>query len=102
VRVVSAGQVTSAIWTPADLGLAPCELGELQAADPAGSAAIIRQVLAGEEGAPLRVVLANAAAGLLTAGKVTTLPEGVEKARQAVVSGKAAGVLERLIAVCQF
>lgn len=101
VRVVTAGQVASAVWTPANLGLAPCESGELLTADAAESAAIIRRVLAGEEGAPLRVVLANAAAALLTAGKVSTLPAGVEQARQAVASGKAAAVLERLIAICR-
>lgn len=96
VRQVHQGQVTSLRWTPADFGLQPCALTDLQASDAQASAAIIRQVLAGQEGPALRIVVANAAAALLTAEHVSTLTEGVAKAREAIHSGRAQEVLEKL------
>ena len=45
------------------------------------------------------IAVLNAAAALVVAEQVATLREGVERARQAVDSGAARGVLERLIAV---
>jgi anthranilate phosphoribosyltransferase len=98
VREVKNGEVTSLEWTPDDFGLLPCRPDELRVRDPGASADIIRSVLSGNEGAPLRIVLANAAAALLVAEKVTTLAEGVSLARQAVESGRAAQVLADLVA----
>jgi anthranilate phosphoribosyltransferase len=83
-------------WSAADFALAPCRLEELSATDAADSARVIRGILAGSDGAAARVVLANAAAGLLAAERVADLRAGVELAREAVVSGRARGVLEML------
>jgi anthranilate phosphoribosyltransferase len=69
----------------------------LLADDAPASAAMIRAILAGEEGAPTRVVLANAAAALVAAGRVITPMEGVARAAAALASGRAAAVLEELI-----
>ncbi|HKO08355.1 MAG TPA: anthranilate phosphoribosyltransferase, partial [Alphaproteobacteria bacterium] len=44
-------------------------------------------------------VLLNAAAALLIAGKVATLPEGVALAAKAIDEGRAKRVLERLVAI---
>ena len=52
--------------------------------------------MAGVQGPALRVVLANAAAALLAAERVKTLSDGVELARQAIVTGRARQVLETL------
>src|SRR5439155_8492568 len=60
VRDVQGSEVTVREWTPVDFGLAPCRLDELRAATPEESASVIRRVLAGEDGAPARVALANA------------------------------------------
>ena len=87
VREVRDGAITAHEWTPADFGLAPCRLDELRVQGPEESAAVIRGVLAGTEGPALRVVLANAAAALLAAERVTTLAEGVEQAGAAVADG---------------
>jgi anthranilate phosphoribosyltransferase len=92
------GEVRALEWAPADFGLAPCTLDELRVDGPEESARVIREVLAGKETAALRVVLANAAAALLAADQVQTLPDGVECALQAVRSGRAAQVLDDLIA----
>lgn len=96
VRVVRGGNVSSTEWTPSDLGLETCTLAELSAPHAAASADMIKEVLAGKDGAPRRIVLANAAAALLAAEQVGTLREGVERARQAITSGRGQEVLATL------
>jgi anthranilate phosphoribosyltransferase len=96
VREVAGGEIHAWEWTPGDFDLEPCTLNELHAEGPEQSAAIIREVLEGRPGPASRVVLANAAAGLLAAEQVQTPVEGVARAREAIVSGKARAVLERL------
>jgi anthranilate phosphoribosyltransferase len=85
-------------WTPEDFGLRPCSLGDLRADGPEESATVITAVLAGRDGPAARVVLANAAAALLAAERVGSPAEGVAVASEALFSGRAAQVLERLIA----
>ena len=101
VREVRGREITEHEWTPADFGLDPCPADELLTATPEASAAVIRAVLAGADGPPLRVVLANAAAALLAAERVGSLPEGVAVARESVESGRAADVLDKLIRCTQ-
>jgi anthranilate phosphoribosyltransferase len=101
VREVRDGAVLAYEWKPSDFSLEPCRLDELRVASPEESARVIREVLEGRPGAPLRVVLANAAAALLAAEEVASLPEGVARAREAVTTGQAAGVLQGLIACSQ-
>jgi anthranilate phosphoribosyltransferase len=96
VREVRDGTVEALEWSPEDFGLAPAALEELYVNGPESSAALIRTILAGAEGAPSRVVLANAAAALLAAERVTTLREGVAVAMESVRSGRAARVLAHL------
>jgi anthranilate phosphoribosyltransferase len=96
VREVVNGTVRACEWTPGDFDLEPCTLAELRAEGPEQSAAIIREVLEGRPGPASRIVLANAAAGLLAAEQVHSPAEGVVRAREAIVSGKARVVLERL------
>jgi anthranilate phosphoribosyltransferase len=101
VREVRGNVVTAAEWTPDHFGLAPCRLDELRVEGPQESAAVIREVLRGEEGPARRTVLANAAAALLAAEKAASLSEGVAKAAQAIDSGRAMGVLNDLVALSQ-
>ncbi len=97
VRRVSSGRVTAEEWRPADFGLAPCALADLKAASPADSAAIVLGVLQGKDGPPTRVVLANAAAGLLAAERASNLGDGVRMAKKAIRTGRAQATLDRLI-----
>ncbi|HEY7424833.1 MAG TPA: anthranilate phosphoribosyltransferase [Gemmataceae bacterium] len=101
VREVIGGDVKMHEWTPEDFALAPCRLDELRVAGPEESAAVIRAVLSGAEGPARRIVLANAAAALLAAEKVASLPEGVARAVESIASGRAAGVLAELVALSQ-
>jgi anthranilate phosphoribosyltransferase len=96
VRVVENDTVREAVWSPDDFGLGTGASGTLVVEDAAGSADVIKRVLAGDDTPATPIVLANAAAGLVAAGRVTSLREGVELAREAVASGKAAAVLQRL------
>jgi anthranilate phosphoribosyltransferase len=96
VRLVRGHSIESTTWSAPDFGLEPCALDDLRVDGPEASAACIRSVLGGQEGPALRMVLANAAAALLAARHVSSLKEGVESARESIVSGKARDVLERL------
>jgi anthranilate phosphoribosyltransferase len=98
VREVHRGIVRELEWNPRDFGLAPCALGELTVEGAEHSAGVVRAILEGADGAPTRVVLANAAAALLAAERVGTLGEGVALAAEAVASGRALRVLQLLAA----
>ena len=83
-------------WHPQEFGLpATISLAALQVDDPAGSAAMIRQVLAGERGSARDIVVINAAAALWTAGQGSPL-QCAAQAQLAIDSGAAADTLQRL------
>ncbi len=96
VRVVEGGQFHADEWDRDDFGLEAVRPDDIRAESAAESAAIIRRVLAGERGPPRRMVVANAAAALWTAGSVRTLRDGVLAAEAALDSGQANVLLERL------
>ncbi len=87
--------------TPEQVGIARGTLADLAGGDAAENAAITRAILGGEIGPRRDVVLMNAAAALLAAGKAADLAEGVALARDSIDSGRAAEALERLVAVSQ-
>lgn len=84
---------------PAELGLPAASLDQLRGGDAAANAAALLRVLDGERGPVRDLVVLNAAAGLVAAGVVEGLPEGVELAGAAIDDGRAAAALERLVAV---
>jgi anthranilate phosphoribosyltransferase len=90
--------VSESSLDPADLGIERCDAAELRGSDPASNADAIRRVLGGEEGGRRDAILLNAAAAVVAAGIATDLPEGLELARDAVVSGAAAERLEQAAA----
>ncbi|HKE75526.1 MAG TPA: anthranilate phosphoribosyltransferase [Acidimicrobiales bacterium] len=83
---------------PQALGLAPAAPEALVGGDPATNAELARRVLAGEEGPHRDIVVLNAAAGLVAAGIVDGLPDGLEAARASLDAGDAAKALDRLVA----
>ena len=92
------GKVRNFEVTPEDAGLPRATLDDIKGGEPAHNAALMRGLLAGEKG-PLRdIVLLNAAAALIVAGRAANLREGVAFAADTIDSGKAARVLERLVA----
>jgi anthranilate phosphoribosyltransferase len=85
--------------TPEDAGLPRSDIAALKGGDAATNAAAIRALLQGEPGAYRDIVLLNAAAALIVAGKADGLRDGIEKAEAAIDGGHAARALDRLVAV---
>lgn len=88
-------------WTlhPADYGLPPAAVADLQGGTAAENAATMRRLLAGETGPLRNAALLNAAAALYAAGHAATIQQGLEQAAQSIDSGAATATLENLIAV---
>ena len=96
---VSPAGVGEEVLDPRDLGLPLSEPGDLTGGDVAFNVAVVRQVVAGEPGAVRDAVLLNAAAGIAAyeagAGDLLDrLAAGLERARESVDSGAAAGKLD--------
>jgi anthranilate phosphoribosyltransferase len=93
------GMVNTFYLHPTDVGLPKASLSALKGGDARENAGIIRRILDAERGAPRDVVLLNAGAGLLIAGQVSSVRDGIARAAQAIDSGDAAKTLDRLIAL---
>jgi anthranilate phosphoribosyltransferase len=91
------GRVNTFYLHPADVGLPKSAPEALQGGEPADNVAIARRVLDGAAGGPRDVVLLNAGASLLISGQASTVREGITVAAEAIDSGRAAAVLEKLI-----
>ena len=85
--------------TPEEVGLERVSLEALKGGDPDYNAKALRALLQGEKGPYRDVVLMNAAASLIVAGKTTELADGVEMAGGSIDSGAAETALDRLIAI---
>lgn len=81
---------------PEDLGLQRGRPEDMAGGSAEENAAIARAVLSGQRGPRRDVVLLNAAAGLLAAGAVRDLAEGVKMAADSIDSGRALRSLEGL------
>lgn len=81
----------------AEHGLTPAATESFTGGDGATNATTIRAILEGDEQGPAHdVVVLNAAASLLVAGRVDDLRQGVELAMETIASGAAADQLARL------
>jgi anthranilate phosphoribosyltransferase len=70
---------------------------QIAGGDPARNAAITRSILNGDSGAGRDVVLLNAAAALIAAGRADTFEAGIRLAGESIDSGAARGKLEALV-----
>jgi anthranilate phosphoribosyltransferase len=93
------GAVNTFYVHPADFGVPKAVPAALRGGDAAENAAIARALLGGATGAGRDIVVLNTAASLLIAGSVATISDGIQRAAEALDSGRAAQVLERLVAV---
>jgi anthranilate phosphoribosyltransferase len=85
--------------SPEECGVARWTLAGLRGGSPADNAFITRGVLGSSKGAPRDVVVLNAGAALYVAGAVSSVREGVELAIATIDEGRAAKVLEEMVAV---
>jgi anthranilate synthase/phosphoribosyltransferase len=95
------GAVRTYEITPESVGIARGTLADIAGGDAAENATIVRAVLAGEIGPRRDVVVLNAAAALLAAGKAADLADGVALARASIDSGRALAALDALAALSQ-
>lgn len=82
--------------TPEEFGFTRCSMQALKGGDALANAAIVRAVLAGEQGPRREIVLLNAGFALVAAGRCTTVAEGIALAAQSIDSGAALLQIEKL------
>ena len=80
-------------------GLKEITLADLKGAEPAYNAGRLRSLLEGAKDPYRDVVLLNAAAAFIVAGRADTLKLGAELAAREIDSGRARQTLEKLIQV---
>ena len=91
------GSVRSYEIEPEEFGLKRAMLDQITGGDAGRNAAIIRAVLGGEKSARRDIVVLNAAAALVAAGRANHIGEAISLATASIDSGAAAGKLEGLI-----
>jgi len=99
VASIKGGNLTSFEITPEDAGLKRADIKDLKGADPAYNAGRLLTVLEGARDPYRDIVLLNAAAALIVAGRADTLKLGAELAAREIDSGRAKATLEKLISV---
>ncbi len=99
VAEVAGGEIRNFTLAPESFGLARHSRDDLRGGDPDYNADALRALLAGAAGAYRDTVLMNAGAGLVVAGIVRRLEDGIRKAAEAIDSGGARKVLEDLVRV---
>jgi anthranilate phosphoribosyltransferase len=92
------GEVSTYTISPSDFGMESASLDELRVDSAEQSLAMIRAVLANNPGPARDIVCLNAGAAIYVSGCADSLAAGVEAARAAISSGKAAAVLQNLVA----
>lgn len=81
---------------PAEAGLAQAPVAALAGGDAGGNAVLIEKILQGEPGPRRDVVLLNAAAALVLAGRAVDFAAGVHRAADAIDSGAGLRLLAQL------
>jgi anthranilate phosphoribosyltransferase len=85
--------------TPEDAGLPPASLEELKGGSAEYNASKLLHALSGMESAYRNAVVYNAAAALVITGKADSLKTGAAMAKDAIDSGRAHTLLQRLVIV---
>lgn len=98
VAIVANGAITIAEIVPEDAGLRRWPLAQVTGGDALHNADALRMLLEGEGyGAYRDIVLLNAAAALIVAGKAVNLREGAQMAHAAIRSGQAHAKFNNLV-----
>jgi anthranilate phosphoribosyltransferase len=82
---------------PAQFGFNPAPLSSITGGDTQANAGIIRRILDGEKSPRRDIVLMNAAAALVAAGKADSLKEAMPLAAESIDSGAAKAKLGALV-----
>ncbi len=95
VAQLADGEVSRFEVSPRDFGLSEVSVESLGGGDAACNAAIIRDVLDGQQGPPRIAVVLNAAAALCVTGGAGDPKKAAEQASEAIDNGDAKQVLDR-------
>lgn len=94
---IDANQVKTRHISPKELGFSSSGIEEISGgATPEANAQILMSILSGEKSERRDIVLANAAAAIMVAGKSNSLKEGIEIAEESIDSGAALKALNKL------
>ena len=96
VVALEGGAIREFTITPEDAGLERAPPEAIRGGEPAENALALTALLAGTPGPYRDIVLLNAAAALVVAGRTTDLRTGAAQAARAIDSGAASAVLARL------
>lgn len=90
------GRVETYSVRPEDFSLRPCQPDDLKGGDPGYNAKITSEILKGDKGPRRDIVVFNSAFALVAGGKAADVKEGISMASEAIDSGRAMEVLNRL------
>jgi anthranilate phosphoribosyltransferase len=96
VTILRDGKIERRTVVPEDAGLPRATLADIQGGEPADNAAALLRLLDGETGPYRNIVLLNAAAALVVAGKADDLPAGVALGADVLDYGRGRVLLDRL------
>ncbi len=99
VASIMGGDLRSFEISPGDAGLPLSKPEDLKGGDPDYNADAIRALLDGQSGAYRDIVLMNAGASFIVAGKAENIMQGAEIAAKHIDSGAARDTLAKLVAV---
>ncbi len=99
VAALRDGEVHTFDISPADAGLPVADAEQIAGGDAKFNAEALTDLLAGKPSAYRDMVLLNAGAALIIAGKAEDLRQGAAMAADAIDNGSAQNVLQRLVAV---
>ncbi len=95
------GTIRTFTFDPAEAGITRASEADLRGGDAAFNAQAIRALLDGVPGPFRDIVLLNAGAALVVAGLARDIPDGAQQAAAAIDDGRAARVLQTMIAISQ-
>lgn len=96
--LVDKGDLIPFTLSPDEVGLSIAPISAIRGGDGAANAKIMRNVLQGERSPYFDTVIFNSGIGLFASGIVSSIPEGVKLATDSILSGRALGKLEAVIA----
>lgn len=92
------GEIEEVVIDPTDYGLTLCDKSDIAGGDGYENKEILESVLKGTATrAQIETVLLNAGIGLFVADKAKSIATGIQKAREAIQSGKAYNKLQEVI-----
>ncbi len=98
---VNGTDVRRYVVTADDVGLPGADAASFGGGSPEENARVTREILEGAPGPHRDLAVLNAGAAIYAAGRTADLAAGVATAQEAVDTGRAAGALERYVALSQ-